>query len=45
LGTRKLPNLRFKSRAHRRSVPEVIFIAMSRDLSFSLKEIGQTLPR
>jgi len=28
-----------------RTVREVIFIAMSRDLGFSLKDIGETLPR
>jgi len=28
-----------------RVVREVVFIAMSRDLGFSLKEIGETLPR
>jgi len=28
-----------------RTMREVVFIAMSRDLGFSLKEIGETLPR
>lgn len=28
-----------------RSIREVVFIAMSRDLGFSLKDIGETLPR